>query len=495
MKRTLFLAILLLCGVGSLRAQTASELVDRALTELGGAERLAALRSMEWSGILHQFDLVQSERPTGPWITNYTQVNGLRDLQHGTAARTEKTRGILFGSEWRESDFVVAEGYLFMSTPRGFFPYPPALASLTLYEQRLAPNRVMLEAARAEDLMLAGDTWLDDVRHHAVSFTSAGDSLVVFLNADTGLPTAVDTFRPAYFDIWGTARHRSYFGIWMLEDNGVRYPRQIDEYMDGIPSRSITIDDLAFDVPVPADTMAVPAEAVAMAATPSFDIRSSPYAQNRSGREPSTLPGGIVEVVGSWDVMFVPQSDGVVIIEAPISSEYSVKVLEDAAERFPDLPVKAVVTTSDAWPHFAGVREYAARGIPIYALDRNHGILTRLFDATFTQRPDALELNAATPDVHWVADDTILGEGENMMVLFPALGEGSERMLFVYFPAHGLLYASDMIQKMPDGSYFMPQYLSEVEAAAEREKLPVRNVIAMHTGLTPWSGIQAAIPR
>jgi hypothetical protein len=31
-------------------------------------------------------------------------------------------------------------------------------------------------------------------------------------------------------------------------------------------------------------------------------------------------------------------------------------------ERYPGVKVKAVVTTSDAWPHLGGVREYVARG-------------------------------------------------------------------------------------------------------------------------------------
>lgn len=49
-----------------------------------------------------------------------------------------------------------------------------------------------------------------------------------------------------------------------------------------------------------------------------------------------------------------------------------------------------------------------------------------------------------------------------------------------YFPEHRLLYGSDLLQKMPDGSFFMPQYVSEVMSAAERENLAVDRVFAMH---------------
>ena len=68
------------------------------------------------------------------------------------------------------------------------------------------------------------------------------------------------------------------------------------------------------------------------------------------------------------------------VIRAPISSGYSAEVLAEAARRFPRLPVKAVISTSDAWPHFAGVREYAALGIPIYTLDLNRPAVMRSID-------------------------------------------------------------------------------------------------------------------
>jgi hypothetical protein len=37
----------------------------------------------------------------------------------------------------------------------------------------------------------------------------------------------------------------------------------------------------------------------------------------------------------------------------------------------PGKRVKAVITTSTAYPHFGGLREYVARGIPVYAADVN----------------------------------------------------------------------------------------------------------------------------
>lgn len=191
----------------------------------------------------------------------------------------------------------------------------------------------------------------------------------------------------------------------------------------------------------------------------------------------------------------VRQSDGVVVIEAPISSGYSDKGLADAKKRFPGLPLKAVVSTSDAWPHIGGVREYVARDIPVYALDLNRPILERLVSSPRHFHPDALERQRKKPRFRIVFNKTIIGSGPNRIELYPIRSESGERMMMVYFPEHKLLYGSDLVQGRPDGSFFMPEYLSELIDAVGREKLTISWIFAMHMGVRPWSEIEAAVAK
>jgi hypothetical protein len=74
---------------------------------------------------------------------------------------------------------------------------------------------------------------------------------------------------------------------------------------------------------------------------------------------------GIIGIPGAWNVTLVRQEDEIVLIEAPISSGYSAKVIAEGHRRFPDENIKAVITTSDSWPHLAGIRQYVAEGVPI----------------------------------------------------------------------------------------------------------------------------------
>lgn len=467
----------------------AGNLLHEAIDAMGGRERLESLGVFSWQGIEHRHALEQSERPDGPWLTTYFQIDELRDPANARAVRSTKSRSLLAGSSWNELSLIHDGEVTAMVLGAQMRPYPSSMAAPWIDMLNLAPERVLLTALGAEDLVYAGSTILQGVKHEVVAFNAESGSTRIFLNANTSLPTAVEINHPAYVDLWGDVPHRTYFSFWFLEENGIRYPRQLDTHIDGVPYSSTTISDITFDTRAPADTFAVSNDVRAMAdrMNAAVDMRSIPL--GHPNREPGEIAPGVVELPGRWDVAIVRQNDGLVILEAPISSEYSVQVIEEADRRFPGEPIKAVITTSDAWPHLAGVREYVARGIPVYAHKLNRDILERLVESNYATRPDALELNRRRSEFIWIDGHTWIGDGDNRIDIYPLAGEGSERMLMAHLPAHDLLYASDMLQKMPDGSFFMPQYPSEVVDAARREGLSVERAFAMHLGVTPWDEV------
>jgi hypothetical protein len=68
-------------------------------------------------------------------------------------------------------------------------------------------------------------------------------------------------------------------------------------------------------------------------------------------------------------------------------------------------------------------------------------------------------------------------------------------MLMVYLPEDRVLYGSDLVQGLPNGSFFMPQYLSELMDAAKRKGLVINTVFAMHTLPIPWTKLTAAVEK
>jgi len=284
---------------------------------------------------------------------------------------------------------------------------------------------------------------------------------------------------------------RVYYSFWWLQ-GGIHYPLQLDLFRNDLPERSTTITKIEFNPSLPQDTFTISAAGrEAFAAVARLTIDDRPLGMtSRPAQEPAP---GIVIVPGAWNTAIVRQPDGIVILEAPMSSGYSVKLLAEADRRFPGAPVKAVITTSDAWPHIGGLREYVARGIPIYIPDRNVPLVQRFINAPRTQYPDALAKSPRQPVYHEVRGHITIGSGPNRMEIYPMRGETSERQMMVYFPEHKLLYGSDTFQKTPDGKYFYTQTISEVAAAVEREHLVVENFFMMHMRLTPWQDALTAL--
>jgi hypothetical protein len=65
--------------------------------------------------------------------------------------------------------------------------------------------------------------------------------------------------------------------------------------------------------------------------------------------------------------------------------------------------------------------------------------------------------------------------------------------MVAYFPALKLLYTSDEIQRLRNGTFFMPELLLEVRDVVRRERLDVARIFGFHVGPTRWSEIEAAI--
>jgi hypothetical protein len=362
----------------------------------------------------------------------------------------------------------------------------------------LSAERVLLTALGAADLRVEADRSLQGSTQHVVAFGWHETLVRIYLNAQTSMPTAIEVERsyPGSFiwGSWGDVKSRAYLSLWTLEAGGIRFPRQWDIERNGIPYQSFTVTSLTLNPSFDDNLFSISAETrKAYEATARRTIEDTPLGQ--PNKPPVEIAPGIFQIPGPWNVTLVRQSDGVVVIEAPISSGYSDKVLADARKRFPDLPIKAVVSTSDAWPHIGGAREYVARDIPIYALDLNRPILERLVSSPRHFHPDSLERQRRKARFRIVSNKTMIGSGPNRLELYPVRTESGERMMMVFLPEHRLLYGSDLVQQRRDGSFFMPQYLSELIEATLREKLTIKSVFAMHLGVTPWSDIEAAVAK
>jgi hypothetical protein len=467
--------------------------MSAAIAAMGGEARLRAIHAIEYTAVGERQMVEQSERPTGPYVLDHYRVHVIRDID-GDRARTESTHEGYASDHWwttgkPQSSTLVVNGNIAAVVAGGAFQYAGG-AGVTQNDdlERFAPERLLLTAEHASDLRERPDVVLHGVRHHVLTFTTGGIACTLTIDADTNLPWEI-TYTRAYpyqvfLNAWGDVTTTITFTAWSLERNGVPYPREWTYRRVDLPDQQFFIVDLHVNPTLDDAQLTIPHDIVAAHAAPTaIDDYALGYGGDGS---PHELAPGVTQYPGGWNVEFVKQHDGVVMIEAPWSSNYTKQALAAARSTY-GLAVKAVITTSDSWPHIAGVREAVAQGITVYALDLNAPILERLLAAPHTQRPDDLQRTPRAPHFVFVTDPVTIGSGAERLTIYPYRTQTGERQMMVYMPQSRLLYTSDLFStdSGPD-DWFTPQYLAEAVGAIERYHLEPKTVFGMHYGQTPY---------
>ena len=489
-----FLTLLATCPARA-EDSSAKALLHLALEAQGGERKLREIRGVQWEAVGYRNELEESERPEGPYITDFLSISETDDFEHNRYRNRTETIVYPF---YKSTLTTVVDGLIAMrSNGSAFAAGTPQQAQLAHERMALAPERILLTALDAADTHMEADSMLQSIPQKVVVFALDGAPVRIFLNPYTHLPTAVDYSGPlARTGFWaylGGVTLRTWYGVWWLAKDGIHIPLQRNQEANGMPDQMVVVRKLQINGVLDEVGLTIPSEIRSQfhPDMPPVDLERRPLGDPK---QPATeLVPGIVFIPGAWNVTIVRQDDGLVILEAPISSGYSAQVMAEARRQFPGQRIKAIITTSDSWPHIAGIREYVAENVEIYALDLNRPQLERLIQTVRRERPDALEGARREPKFHLVQARTKVGSGPNALEIYPIHGETSERQMMVYFPTYHLLYGSDPFQRRQDGSFFYPQTVSELRDAVKRAQITVDRFFMMHIALTPWSDLDKAI--
>jgi hypothetical protein len=463
--------------------------LEQAITAMGGRQRLAGIHEESYETMGYAQLPEQSYRQQ-PFYTYYEKDQARIDFDKQRVSRDVHVT-------WPESDPHTENlDVTLVATPQGGVyrskggDSPCSLSDLDDTADTLAfgPERLLLNAADAPDLHYAPSQWLRATPHSVVAFTWHGTPVKVLLNAYNHLPDAVErtrTFNDFWF-AWGDVDQRIYFDNWHVVQ-GVVFPTNRVDQRNGLLYASTQILDPVFNAPIDDKAFAMDAAVAAKSA------QSKGWNRAFSDKKRVELAPGVELYQGSWNTTLIKQDDGVLVLEAPISPGYVQGVLAKVRSEYPATPIKGVLSTSDSWPHAAGVRQAVAEGVPVYLLDLNRPLLQRLVDAPHRLQPDALQDHPKAPQWTTVDGPLELGHGANRVVLYPLRGASTERQYAVYFPQHKLLYASDTLVLNPDKTLYDPDLMYEVAQMVAREHLQVDTVYAMHQGPTPWAAVQKLV--
>jgi hypothetical protein len=465
--------------------------VALAAEAMGGATRLAAVKSMIYESVGHTLLVEQSYRQD-PFITSYERSKVKIDFER-KKLRIESTL------TWPESDPGQSESQsVLVGGPEGCVRKIAASSGAAAQDGPCSLSQidgvrdifgigalqVLATAAQAPDLHFAPSEVLRSTPHTVVAFLWSGVPVRILINRFNHLPDAVETeeqFHDHWYQ-WGDVERRIYLDNWVTEQ-GIRFPTNLVEERNGIVWQSTQYLDVKFDVAPDPTLFEMDAKVAALGA------KSAGWERPFSAAKGSDLAPGITFFPGAWNATVVKQDDGVIVLEAPISGTYFAGVIEEAKKRYSGGPIKAVLSTSDSWPHVGGVRQAVASGLPVYILDLNQPLLNRLVAAKHQIHPDLLAKTPQKPSWRIVSGKTTIGSGPNRVELYPLRGVSTERQYMAYFPEYHLLYASDTLALNDDGSLYDPELMREVMEAVQREGIQVITVFAMHQAPMPWNDV------
>lgn len=419
----------------------------------------------------------QSDRPYPPYLT--WQWGGMFYIDPASRVQRLEERGFGFGHH-AERPFTLLHGerstYVVQDT--GLVPNTRGHA-LSLRSRPLDAWTVIEDWRAAPDARVVARCTYRDYPRLVLERTTALGPERLYVDPRSGLPVKLDREERHY--LWGQAHAEYVWTNWNLFD-GVSVPIAAFRLVDGEVEIARSVGPVAL-VPIDsAPSLALPAGAPVMPA-----------------REPAPPPSDTVRVGASafllanlaYSNVITLQRDTVWVLDAQMGEERARQDAAWIARVFPGHHPVALVVSDLAWPHFAGVRYWVAKGATVYSRPTSEAFLRRVIARHWTLEPDTLELvrrahpAAARLRFRAVRDSLHLAGGA--VTLYAIDGLGSEGTLMAWLPESHFLYAGDYVQSVGAPT----TYANEVIAAARRAGITPDRVAAMHLPVTPWATVLA----
>ena len=362
-------------------------LVDRAVNAMGGAERIAAIKTVAVKANLKQWEPEQSDVPGGePRFANEASVEVVQDRSR-RASRTDWVKNFAYPAPrtFTYSEIVTPQaGYVLGVDSNGrnaqSMKMSPPAHSMSGY--RLATTQRESRRASQTALLTQMQASPDKVQpasdiggHPAVSF----DGFIVAFDPLTGLPSRVRTLD--YDNVLGDVTYDMLLSDWR-EFGGVKIAMKRRTELNGRLVADTTFTDVRLNPVIEASRFEVPAALSVDAARPA--IRNIPYqwvirrqfigtyldsdnaaydTRGSQGLRLQEVAPGVHQVQGgSHNSLVVEMSDHLIVMDAPTTDAQSLWLVGQTRARFPGKPIRALVLTHHHMDHAGGLRGILAEG-------------------------------------------------------------------------------------------------------------------------------------
>jgi len=493
------LAVCLLCGM-SAQAQR-SELGERALAALGGADRLARVEAIETTEEAVHFSAM------------YNAVAGGAPV-HLSNARTETV-------------FQPASGRFLVETRLdAFHPFVESFHYRDAFDGQSASRAGPADYRRGDGaqthgvylgamlkrLRLEYPQWLlREAKHiepagvHTVrgrnlptlSATAYGERWIVSVDPDTDLPQAV-TVRERH-GFYGSIEVRVVYSDWR-DVEGVRMPFRLARYNDGVLVRRVVRESARLAPGGAPERFRLADSRAPSSVAPGareWGWRMSHWFLGRTamgrGTETRRSPPvtfnevgeGLYQVAGSSHHSFlVVDAQGLVIVDAPFYPARSRQVLAALAKRWPDKPVRHLVLTHHHLDHSGGLHPYMEAGAELVIAESN---------AAFFRGALARGGAVDTQDMRMVRRRARLPGLARRVEVLRVPNPHSDAMLAIYLPEASLLFVTDLFSPGRPTEAQNTRYAKVLLHAIRYYGVDVRTIVGGHGAPSaPLAALEAA---
>ena len=470
MKHTLialFSALLVFSCATPTREQS---LVDRAVTAMGGADRLAGVNTVTYKGTSKQWEPEQSDVPGGEArFANETTFEGFIDAA-SRSSRTDYVRNFAYPAPrtFTFSEIVTPEaGFVLGVDSNGrnaqnMKMTPPAHSMSGL---RLATTQRELRRGGSGALMLAMQRNPGKVQpaadingQPAVSF----EGFTVAFDPASGLPARVRTLD--YDNVWGDVTYDVVYSNWR-DVGGFNVPMTRKYELNGRMIQETSFTDVAFNRPVDTARLQVPAELRADAAKPA--TRNVPYqwvirrqfigtyldsdnvsydTRATQGLRLQELAPGVLQTQGgSHNSLVVEMSDHLIVFDAPVTDAQSLWLVGQTRARFPGKPIRWLVLTHHHMDHTGGLRGILAEGGTLVVGQGAGPHFRRVLAAPMTRNTDLPARSFHMTPILEVPESHVMSDSAGRQVIVYVMDNPHAKgMLMGWIPHAKLGYVTDI---------------------------------------------------
>jgi glyoxylase-like metal-dependent hydrolase (beta-lactamase superfamily II) len=442
--------------------------VDKAFAGIGGKAAIQALQSFELTTSGQRYAAGEGFRPEAAPLLGSTFDGTVvsYDVAGDKLAIHHKRNLTLFFPLAQDYKEIINGNQGVLDGTESLFGFPGGpltsdrTAAIRRQQRFLNPHLILKDIAANPGLATdGGAALLDGGLYNLLVVNDAVHPITLYVNAKTGKIAKLVTLgnEPLHRDI----PVEVFYEGWEPTQSGLLFPKNVYVGADGHLVASETRKTVAVNGTLAASRFQFPAgvnpypynaeDAARGAANHMFHDIFASFGIPLDGLDTTTnateLAPGVHYIRGwSHNTIVVEQTNGIVVLEAPLYPERGDALISWIKTQFPNKPITHVLATHHHSDHVAGLRSFVAEGTKVVVHESVASFYQELFRAPSTVRPDALakKPTAATLVTVPIGSPLRIEDTAHPVVAYHLPNGHAADMLLFYLPNEKIAFSSDL---------------------------------------------------